>query len=94
MSKMVSIQTIESEISKAIEGGKAIIGKEQTLKKIKQEKIKKVYMAKNTPPELRKEIEILSKVENVEVIPLNIKSDQLGVIAGKKYNILVLGILR
>ena len=91
---MVSSQTIESEISKAIEGEKAIIGKEQTLKKMRQGKIKKVFLAKNTPPELRREIEIVGKAEGSEVVPLDIKSDQLGIIAGKKFNILIIGILR
>ena len=91
---MSSTKTIEEEISKAVEEGKAIIGKEQTLKKMRQGKIKKVFLAANIPQELKKEIEIISKTEGSEVIQLNIKSDQLGITAGKKFNILVLSILR
>ena len=90
----VNLEKEEKEINKAISQGKVILGRDRNLKLMKQGKVKKVYLAKNTPDFIRQEVEVVAKSEGVNVINLDKTSNQIGVMVGKRFNVLVLGILK
>lgn len=85
------ITDINEEIKKLVAGTKAIIGTEKTLKELKTGKLSKIFLAKNVSELTRKDIETYAKITSVEIVNLNVRNDELGVICRKPYSIAVLG---
>ena len=84
----------ELDLKKLIEEGKIIIGSERTLKLAKQNKIKAIILAQNTPESLKNEAKIIAKALGIEIIESEENSKQLGIKLGKPFTALMLGILR
>ncbi len=78
-------------IKKLLETSKMSIGRDLVLKGLKNGKIKKVYMAKNTDADTKKDLEHYAKLGGIELIKLPLANDELGVICKKPFNISVLG---
>ena len=76
------------EIKKIIKSKNILIGKNSVLKNLKLGKLKEVYLAKNCPLELKKEV----KHYNAEVVQLKYPSDELGVLFKKNYAISIIGL--
>ncbi|MBS3167591.1 ribosomal L7Ae/L30e/S12e/Gadd45 family protein [Candidatus Woesearchaeota archaeon] len=72
-----------------LETKKAILGFDVTLKKLRNGKLSRVYVANNCP---RVDTLInLAKMNNVEVISLSENSKELGVLVKKSFSIGVVG---
>lgn len=78
------------ELKKALKEPTITIGTENTLKKIRNGKTKKVFMASNCPEKTRKRIEYYAKIGSVEVVKLEMPSDEVGLICKKPFSISVL----
>lgn len=80
------------EIQKLDEENKLIIGTEETLKKLKQGKVSKVYLSSNVDKETEESIDYYCKVFNVEVQKLTQNNEEIGVMCRKPFNISVLSV--
>ena len=77
--------------SKLLEN-KIVIGKDATVKKLKTDKLEKVYLASNCPDRNRQDVEQYAQLANVTVLTLELDNEELGVFCKKNYFISVLGI--
>ena len=67
---------------------KPILGLEFTLKKIRNQKVSKVYVASNSNK--KKQLSILGKTMGIDVVILDETSKELGVLCKKPFNVSVL----
>lgn len=61
---------------------------------IKNGKVEKVYLAKNAPEDIVKDIEYYSKIGGFEVIKLDITNEELGAMFKKPFKISVVSIIK
>ena len=59
---------MSDELKKALNEKTLVIGTERTIKKIKQGKVKKVFIATNCPINIKKEITQLTKIGKIYLI--------------------------
>jgi len=67
---------------------KPILGLEFTLKKIRNQKVSKVYVASNSNE--KEQLSILGKTMGIDVVILDETSKELGVLCKKPFNVSVL----
>ena len=92
MAKKVVVGKEVTEIKKAIEVGKIVIGTERTLKSLKLGKLKKVFLANNCLQRTKQDVEYYSRLAKVEVVNLEEPNEELGTICKKQFSISVLSI--
>lgn len=85
---------INEELRKLVASAKVILGTKRTLKELKAGKISKVYLAKNVKEETKNDFENYAKITQVELIELESRNDELGVICRKPFSIAVIGELK
>ncbi len=79
-----------SELDEALKEEKLIFGTKRTLKLLKNEKLKKVFIATNCDEDVKKEIKKYSKIADVKVVELDINNEELGAKCKKPFSISVL----
>lgn len=79
-----------SELDDALKKEKLIVGSKRTLKLLKNEKLKKIFLASNCDDIIKKEINKYAKIVNVDVVELNISNEELGARYKKPFAISVL----
>ena len=79
-----------SNLDEALKQEKLIFGKDRTLKLLKNEKLKKVFLASNCDEDTKNEIKKYAKIANVEVIELDIPNEEVGARCKKPFAISVL----
>ena len=85
--------TYVTDIKKAKNEGKLIIGAKRTFKKIMSGEIKKIYLANNCPEDIHKKLENLKKInKNIEINILSIDNIELGTLCKKPFSVSCLGI--
>ncbi|MEM3126768.1 MAG: ribosomal L7Ae/L30e/S12e/Gadd45 family protein, partial [Candidatus Woesearchaeota archaeon] len=72
----------------------AIIGTDRVLKGLRQNSLKKVFVASNCPQRLSKDIDYYAGLNKVEVIKLIQQNEELGTICKKPFSISVLGFVK
>ncbi len=82
------------DIKDSIKTEKVILGTEQTLKLIKQGKIKKVFVSSNCPKDISSDLERYTKVDKFELILTDASNKELGIFAKKPFSISIIGILK
>ena len=81
------------ELKEAIKFGKGlVIGTERTLKKLKMNEVKKVYVSSNCPKDVLDDIEHYSKIHNILLVKLKENNEELGIICKKPFLISVLSL--
>jgi len=80
------------ELKSVLNTGKLVMGTEQTLKELKKSTLSKVYLASNTPDNVKEDIEYYAELAEVEVISLSVPNEELGVMCQKPFYISVLGV--
>ena len=83
-----------AEIKKLVEEKKVAIGTGRTLKKLKQGKASCVYITKNAPERVRSAVAKYAALSGVQVLPLELSNDELGVICRKQFRISVLSVVQ
>ncbi|MBS3107404.1 ribosomal L7Ae/L30e/S12e/Gadd45 family protein [Candidatus Woesearchaeota archaeon] len=68
------------------------IGSELTLKKLKNDKLKKIFLAKNCSISVAEDIKKYASLKKIEVIELDMKNDELGMACKKPYKVSVLSV--
>jgi len=91
MAKKIVTEII-AELKKVLESKKAVIGTDETIKLLRQGKIKKVFLSSNCAPQAKGDIEQLCKVDGIEIIELAQSNDEIGVLCRKPFAISVVGV--
>ncbi|MBU0457692.1 MAG: ribosomal L7Ae/L30e/S12e/Gadd45 family protein [Nanoarchaeota archaeon] len=91
MAKKEEIETEIKELKTKVQEGKAIIGKDEVLKWLKDKKLNKVFVASNCPPKIREDIGYYAKLAEVPVLDLNLDNEELGIFCKKNFFVMVLG---
>lgn len=82
------------EIKKNLEKGNLIFGTQMTMKSLKLGNVEKVFVTKNCPAEVKKDVMSYSNIGKFEVVELESTNEELGVICKKPFSISVIGLLR
>tara|TARA_Y100000034_G_scaffold131791_1_gene193324 strand:- start:343 stop:597 length:255 start_codon:yes stop_codon:yes gene_type:complete len=81
------------ELREAIKEGKGLVfGTQRTLKKLKMNEVKKVYVSSNCPKDVLNDLEHYSKIHKVPLVKLKENNEELGVICKKPFYISVLSL--
>ena len=75
------------EIKKLVKENKLVIGTNATLKKLKSNKARKVWLSSNIPGNVKEDILHYANLNNVEVETLNIPNDEFGVLCKKQFSV-------
>ncbi len=81
------------EIKKNLKTDKLVIGTDKTVKLLKLNKLAKIFIARNTAELIEADLNYYSKINDIEVLKLNIDNDELGVLCKKPFSISVIGLL-
>ncbi len=84
---------VVTEIRKLLSDKKLIIGRDRTLKQLKTGGLKKVFVAANSPSELKEDLKYYCSLGNVELAELDYPNDELGSICKKPFSISVVGVV-
>ena len=74
-------------LKKAIKEKKLIIGTERTVSALKRGEVKEVFISKNCPELLRKEIKNYAAISNISVNELKKSNEEIGTICKKPFSI-------
>jgi ribosomal protein L30E len=82
------------EVKAATDSGRALFGVKETLKSLNKGKIEKVFLAKNTPQDIKEDLEHYCKVAGVEVVVLEQDNEEIGVLVKKNFFVSVIGLAK
>ncbi len=82
------------KIKKLLKQGKLIIGTNNTLKKLRANKLEKIWLSSNVPERVKEDLLNYSKLNNVKVIDLDIANDELGVVCKKPFSVSVASLIK
>ena len=74
-----------------VQEGKATIGTEDVLKKIKAGELAKIFLANNCPQKVKSDLEYYTQLRSIPIFLLEMNNEELGVFCKKNYFISVLG---
>ncbi|PIN76830.1 50S ribosomal protein L30 [Candidatus Woesearchaeota archaeon CG10_big_fil_rev_8_21_14_0_10_36_11] len=80
------------EIKKYLQDAKVHFGAESVIKGLKKGTIRKVFVAKNCPENVKNDIQHYAWLGNVELVELTMTNEELGVLCKKNFFVSVLGI--
>jgi ribosomal protein L30E len=83
-----------SEIKKLTKSGRLVIGTENSVKKLKADKLEKIWLSSNVPPSLKDDISRYGQMGKVKVVSLGIPNDELGVQCKKQFSVSVVSLLK
>lgn len=78
------------EIRKMTGEKKIVMGLDRTLKKLRNGKLEKIFLAFNCPIDVKENIKYYGKLRKIKVIELKINNNELGTICRKPFSISVL----
>ncbi len=90
---MVSKPELIKAIQVAARTGSIKYGTREVTKLVLHGNAKVVVIAKNTPPELKRDIEYYAKLSNIPVIVFDGTNIELGTIIGRPHSVLMLAII-
>ncbi len=82
------------ELKKLLAADKLTVGKEKTLKALRNSQLKKVFLASNAQPSLVKDIEYYKDMAGIEIETLSLTNEEIGQVCRKPFSISVLGVLK
>ena len=74
-------------LKKAIKEKKLTIGTEKTIKALKKGEAKEVFISKNCPELIRKEIKNYAKIANIPIVEMKENNKEIGTICKKPFAI-------
>lgn len=83
-----------NELKKWTTEKKLVVGTLRTMKFLKQGKLTKVFLTKNTPLTMRKDLQRNAKVSGAEIVELDLTNEQLGLALKKPFLISVISVLK
>jgi len=86
------VADIVAELKKLLAANKAVLGTDETVKLLRQGKIKKVFLASNCNPQVKEDVEQFCKVGSVECVELTQSNEEIGVLCKKPFAISIVGV--
>lgn len=80
------------EVRAAIKEKNVVIGTDETMKLLRKEKVKKVYLASNVGAGVRQDMQHYGAIGQVPVVDLDITNEQLGTLCKKPFSISVISV--
>lgn len=80
----------EEELTKALKAQNLVYGRDETVKKLRLGKIKRIFLARNLPDIIKEDINHYASLADVEVFQLSVDNDELGVKCKKPFSVAVL----
>lgn len=90
---MEETQVFADEIQKAIIAEKQVFGAKVTLKQLRANKLKKIYLAQNVAQLIEEDIKYYANLQGVEVETIPLKSAEVAILCKKPFHISVIGVL-
>jgi len=87
-------KTTVEEMKKYHEANKLVFGSNDVIRKLKQGKLKKVFIVKNIPKVLEDDIRHNSSLSNAEVEPVDYTNDEFGVVFKRTHVLLAVGVIK
>lgn len=81
-----------SEVRTTVKEKDVVIGADETLKLLREGKIKKVFLAANVQATAKHDIYRYGTLSNVPVVELRITNEELGTLCKKPFSISVIGV--
>ena len=81
-----------STLGDALKGKKIVFGTDRTMKLLKNDKLKTVFLASNCDKDVKGDIEYYAKINKTEVVELNMKNNEVGVFCKKPFSISVVSV--
>jgi large subunit ribosomal protein L30e len=75
------------DLRDALKENKLVIGTERTIKNLKKGKVKEVFMAKNCPEHIKKQVRHYCKISKTTLTELDKTNEELGVLCKKPFSI-------
>ena len=94
MAEIAELKDHGIDIRKLLKDGKLSLGTKSTLKRLREGKLKSIFVTKNCPEEVKEDVAQYSKIAGVEVIQLEQPNDELGTMCKKPFGISVAGVLK
>ena len=82
------------DIKKLLATEQVLIGTDRVIKAFQENKLQRVFVAKNCKDSVRSDIEKYASVSGVEVVSLDVTNDEFGVLCKKPFAVSVLGVLK
>ena len=82
------------DIKKNLKSDKLVIGTVTTLKKIKENKIEKVWLSSNVPESIKKDLNDYNDINAFEIIELGIPNEELGVLLKKQFSVSIVSLAK
>ncbi|MBI5390022.1 ribosomal L7Ae/L30e/S12e/Gadd45 family protein [Candidatus Woesearchaeota archaeon] len=82
------------EIKKNIKSEQLVIGAAQVERALRSKKLTKVFLSKNCPPQTKEQLHKFAGLNAIEIVDLDIPSDELGVVCKKPFVISALGLVK
>lgn len=86
--------TSQEELKKIAEKSKVVFGTNQIIKKLKQGKLTKVFIASNIPKNIEDDIRYNASISKTDIEKVNIPNDEFGIIFKRPHVLLTMGILK
>jgi large subunit ribosomal protein L30e len=83
---------VVGEIKKLHAANKLVLGADETLKLLRQGKVKRVFLSSNCSPVARSDIEQLCRLGEIDCVALPQSSEEIGVLCKKPFAISVVGV--
>jgi len=78
-----------AELKKLVKDKGLTVGTASTLKKLRSNKVKKIWLTSNVPEPIKTEIMKYSKLNKIQVVKLRIPNDEFGVLCKKQFSVSV-----
>jgi large subunit ribosomal protein L30e len=86
--------TTNEELKKIAESSKVIFGSTETIKRLKQAKVSKVFIASNIPADIEKDIKYNAELSGADVEKINVPNDEFGIIFKRTHTLLAISVLK
>ncbi len=85
---------LANNIRLAVDSGEVAIGVNEVMHSVKKNAAKMIIVASNNKSEILQDIQHVSKVSNIRLIPFEGNTVELGAVCGKPYSVSVLSIIK
>lgn len=83
---------ILEELKTSVKNNSIVIGTETVLKGIRDKSLKKIILSRNSPEDIKEDIEKYAGLAEIPFEVLDMDNEELGVFCKKKFHISVLGL--
>ena len=92
MAKKKEVDPILVDLKTSLQEGRALFGKEQVMKALKQGTLAKVFMSSNIPSDVKEDLNRYAAMGGTKVFQLKQDNEEIGVLAKKNFFISVIGV--